>query len=134
MAINTTYKPSKVSDFEASKLNANYQSIQGTCTAGTIKNLDMVLTDDHLISGMEVTARGSNFGDTISFQVLMGATVVNQFVTNWGVCTDTQVKIAKEIAYPAKLYAGLTLRVVYTSTGTVDVNIIINLDLHKVLI
>lgn len=144
MASNTTYKPTRVIDFEAAKLNADFQSIQGTAAAGVSTNFDLVMTNDELITGMEVIAMNSTFGDTITFQLLAGTAytaygyaatqVLNQFVTNWGVCTDSQKKISKEIDYPAKFITGTVVRVVYKSYGTTPVNLIINLDLHKVLV
>ena len=38
-----------------------------------------------------------------------------------------------QVPYPAKVYAGLYLRLIYTSTGASNVAVAINYSLHKVL-
>lgn len=133
--INSTYKPNNISEFEASKLNANFQGISGICIAGQSLNLDLTMTEDHLITGVQLLAKGSNFGDRITLQVVHPVYgVVNQFASDWQVCSDSEIKLDKEVIYPAKLFTGLILRVLYVSTGSIPVQVLVNYDLHKVLI
>ena len=140
MPSNTTYKPLCISDFEASKLNFNAQGVSVTATAGVVTNLDYTLLDDCLITGCWLLISGATIGDKIAFQVVDGSgafsgtpgTVLNQFVSNWylSTCVDTQF----DMDYPAKIYTGLTLRLVFTSTGSTNVSIAANYKLHKVLV
>lgn len=136
----TTYKPIKVSDFEANKLNYDAKGVSTTVTGGTTHNLDLTLTDDCLITGAWMITSDGYLGDTASFQVIdttgmtgyPAGTVLSQFITNWYLPTAADAQF--ELAYPAKVYAGLTLRLVYNSTGTSNVFLAINYKLHKILI
>jgi hypothetical protein len=139
MPSGTTYKPTRVADFEAAKLNYNAQGVSTTITAGTTGNLDYTLSDDCLITGAWMLSDGGQFGDTASFQVVDTAgilapagTVLNTFITNWIIPPNVDEQF--EMAYPANVYAGLTLRLVYTSTGSTNVPLAVNYKLHKVLV
>lgn len=141
MASNTTFKPAKVSDFEASKLNFNGQGLIGTAIAGQSTPLDFQITDDCLLTGAILLSKNSVFGDHINLQIVdvdgllaPAGTVLNQFVTSWYLADDIQKQLDMQVAYPAKIYAGLYIRVVYISTGNNDVDLAINYTLHKVLI
>lgn len=139
MPSNTTYTPKRISDFEANKLNYNGQHAKGTITAGTTASFDVDLSDDHLITGAWLIVEGGTAGDTAALQVVdktgafsgVAGTVLNQFI-NWAVPPTCAEQF--EVAYPAKVYAGLTLRLSYTSTGTTDPFVAINFKLHKVLV
>ena len=127
--INSTYNPMNISDLEKGKLNFNGQKIQGTCVAGGSVNVDLTLTDDHLMTGASLQLSGNNPGDSIQFQIVHPvAGVLNQFIDWYAKEFD------KEMNYPAKIPAGLILRLVYNSTGASNVDIFINYSLHKVLI
>ena len=140
MPSNTTYNPISINEFDKTKLNFDAQGVSATVTAGTTQNIDFELTDDCLMTGAWVLSSGGTWGDSVSFQVIdtTGAfsgtpgTVLNQFITNWYLsgAVDTQF----DMAYPAKIYATLTLRVIYKSTGTSDPNFIVNYKLHKTLL
>jgi len=141
MASNTTYRPTRVADFEASKLNFNAQGTFTTASANQITAIDFTLSDDCLITGAWVLTENGTVGDYCNFQVVdtSGAftgtpnTVINQFVTNWYLPSSADVQL--DMAYPAKIYAGLTLRVLYTSISTTTaVSVAINYKLHKVLV
>ena len=139
MPTGTTYKPIKVADFESSKLNHNgLGTSMVIATAGT-QNLDVALTDDHLLTGCWLLIENGVFGDTANFQIIDTAglftgtagTVLNQFITGWVMPDKTMTQF--DIPYPAKIYGGMTLRIVYTTTGT-NVLVGVNYKLHKVLI
>lgn len=137
MPTGTGFKPVRTADFTADKLLYNGTGVSGTAALGVITNIDYVLTSDVLITGMQLMTKGSVFGDNVSFQVIMPGTtpaVLNQFVTNWQLRDDAQQQISKELSYPAKIVAGMALRLVYSSVGAVAVKIGINYDLHTVLV
>jgi hypothetical protein len=141
MPSNTTYDPTNVGDFERTKLNYAAVGISGTASAGTTTNIDHALTDDSLLTGAQVLTDNAAFGDSITFQVVdvngvvfPAGTVLGQFVTNWKLRSDSQEQISLQVPYPAKVYAGLYLRLIYTSTGASNVAVAINYSLHKVLV
>jgi hypothetical protein len=138
---NSTFNPTKVADFDKLKLNFNGMGVIGTATAGTTTNIDLALTDDNLITGAMLQCQNMTWGDSVSLQVVdvtgvyaPAGTVLSQFVTNWYVITDFERQIDLQINYPAKLLAGLYIRVSYTSTGTTAVNVSANYTLHKVMV
>jgi hypothetical protein len=140
MPSNTTYNPICIGDFQKSKLVYDGQGVFTTVTAGSTVNLDYTLTDDCLITGMELIVNNGNYGDTVLLQVLdptgftgyPAGTVLDQYASNWNVAPTTNSQF--DIVYPAKVIAGLTLRVVYASTGTGNVFVAANYKLHKVLV
>ena len=123
--INSTYTPKRFEDLNADSCMVDNIGIQGTAAAGTTTNIDLKLTDDHLITGMDVSADNATFGDTVSLQVVdkdlmlegiygAGITtmypnypILRQFGTNFGINSDTQIKLSKTHSYPAKIIAGL---------------------------
>jgi len=135
MPTNTTFDPSNTSLFEKAKLNKDAHGICATVTAGAVTNLDFTLTDDMLVTGGVFLCSGGAQGDFVNFQVVHPiAGVLNQFITNWYIDPSTIRQETTKSNYPAKLPAGLILRVSYTSTGTSNVWIAINYDLEKVLV
>ena len=142
MPSNTLYNPMSVNDFEKNKISLNIIGIDGNFTGNSISNIDLLLTDDVLVTGASVICKNHVFGDAISLQVVdtnnilgYGAnTVLNTFANNWIVSDDSQKQIDFVSPYPAKIIAGLTLRVSYTSIGTNNGQIAVNYILHKVLV
>jgi hypothetical protein len=133
MPTNTTYSPGKLSDFEASKLNYNGQSASANVPAGQSADIDITMTDDHLLTGGWLMISGGDPGNSCTFQVVHPiAGVVNQFITSWKMPAECFTPIM--VPYPAKIYAGLTLRLVFVNSGATDCIVAINYDLHKVLI
>lgn len=147
--INSVYKPINVKDFQADCLNFNGQAISGSVAASGVSNFDLTLTDDHLLTGGTLLVSGGIFGDKITLQVVDTGGIIpvpyraaypnypilNQFVTNYGIVSDSQRQFSLDINYPAKIFAGLTLRYVYTATATVSTRLIcLNYSLHKTLI
>jgi hypothetical protein len=127
--INSTYNPLSVAEFDKSKMAFNGQKVKAIVPAGTVMNIDLPLTDDHLITGAMINLDGNVPGDEIKFHIVHPVYgIVNTFI-NW-----YAADFNKEIPYPAKLPAGLIIRIAYTSTGTADVNIYANFSLHKVLV
>jgi len=135
MASNTTFDPQNTASFEKSKLFKDAKGVIGTATKETTTNLDLVLTDDVLMTGGVFLAQGAEWGDKVDFQVIHPtAGVVAQFITDWYLNPDSTLQPIPKSSYPAKLAAGLTLRVVYHSVGATDVKVAINYDREKVLV
>lgn len=136
MPSNTAFDPQNISLFEKSKLNKDAQGVSVTVTAGATVNLDLILADDCVIAGGTCfLAKGSAQGDTVDFQVIHPVYgMINQFVTSWFMDPDSTLQPVPTSNYPAKLFTGLTLRVVYHSTGSSDVWIAVNYNKEKVLV
>jgi hypothetical protein len=134
MASNTKYNPEHINYFEKSKLNKDGQGVTGTALAGQVTNIDYTITDDSLITGGFLLVSGAVWGDFVDFQVLNGAAVAAQFITNWYIDPSIVSQQITKSNYSAKLVTGLKIRVVYHSVGGSNVKIAINYDLEKVLI
>lgn len=149
---NSTYVPKRFEDLNSDTCMLNSQGLTHTATAGVSTNLDYKLLDDHILTGLELLANSSNFGDTTTLQVVdkdlmlqgiygAGITtmypaypVLRQFGTNINLPSDTQLKINKQGVYPARIITGLYLRLIYNSTGSTDVSVAVNYVLHKLLV
>jgi len=140
MPSNTTYNPPNINSFVKSALTFNAQGVNKTVDAGSTSNLDYVLTDDCLLTGLEFIASTAAYSDTVNLQVIdhsgaitgTAGTVILQPATNWNVAPKSNTQF--DLTYPAKLVAGMALRAVYTSTGPDPVFIAVNYKLHKCLI
>lgn len=134
--INSTLKVTHISQFRSDLVNFNGQSAFGSCVASTLLPCDLTLTDDHFLTGGSFVVKNGKFGDKVTLQVVhptMG--VLNQFVTNFGVQEDRQFQFEQIIEYPAKVFAGLILRVVYSATADIGTReFFINYALHKILL
>ena len=123
------YNPSSVDGFDKNKLNYNGQKVSATVPFGTTQDIDLTLTDDHLLTGAQIILTGNCDLDEIQFKVVMGTTVLNQFI-DW-----YATNFSKDLPYPAKIPAGLTLRATYKNTcGNGTVKVRVNYFLHKVLL
>jgi hypothetical protein len=137
----STFNPVRISDFDKTKLTFDAQGAMMTVSAGQTTNVDLTLTDDCLITGAWLVSDSNTaFGDYACLQVVdttgitgyPAGTVLSQFVTNWYVIPNMDEQF--DVPYPAKIIAGLTLRLVYISTGTNNAFIAVNYKLHKVLV
>jgi len=135
MASGTTYDPQNITSFEKTKLFKDAKGVSGVAAFGTTTYLDLVLTDDVLMTGGMFLAQGAAWGDKVDFQVIHPVNgVIAQFITDWYLNPDVTKQEVPGSNYPAKLVAGLTLRVVYHSVGGTDVNIAVNYNREKVLL
>lgn len=141
MATGTSYKPEKFVELGAVNLDFNAQGVKATATANTTTNIDYKLLDDCLITGITLLVSSATFGDKATLQVVdvdnvlgYGAgTVLKQPGTNWYMASDVQTQLSASSLYPAKITAGLYLRVIYTSTALLTgPTVCINYHLHKV--
>lgn len=137
----TTYTPKNINDFVSSALNFYGVGLTATPTIQTTTNIDYVVPFDILITGAVLMVKNVTFGDNITFQVVdvngilaPANTVLNQFVTNWYLVEDSEKQFEFQVNYPAKIYEGLILRVIYTSTGETPPELAVNYILHKILV
>jgi hypothetical protein len=138
---NSTLKLTRVEEFASNNVNANNQALLFTAAAAQTTTGDLKLTDDCFITGAVLRTNTSAFGDYAVFQVVdvdnilgYGAgTVLGQYVNKWYMRSDAQEQANENTPYPAKILAGLYLRLIYTSVGLMPVSVAINYRLHKAL-
>jgi hypothetical protein len=102
------------------------------CPAGQTTNIDITpsATEDRWVSGGFIVHTGANPGDTVSFKVvhpLVG--VVETYVPSWLLPPGTgsqQIEV-----YPARIPAGIILRVSYTNRGATAAHCGVNYLLHR---
>lgn len=98
--------------------------------AGETVTQDYLITEDRFVTGAKYWVEGSNFGDKVDFDVIhpVYGISLDKFIANWYVWDGSE----QLDTYPAKLVAGLILRVTYYNTGVDDAKFIVNMFLHKV--
>ncbi len=139
MPTGTAFDPIHVNEFEKTKLNKSSQGVIMTATLGGTANLDLTVSDDYILAGgATVLVQNGFWGDSVDFQVLSGSTLLKQFVTSWFIDPSNVSQQVPQSYYPAKIFAGLTMRVVYHSVGSglgiIAPSIAVNYNLEKVLV
>jgi hypothetical protein len=136
MPANTTYAPTNINEFNKSCLTFSGKSVSFDCEPNETEVCDLEMTDDCLLTGGTLIVKGGNIKDNISLQVVHPTFgVVNEFVSKFGIIEDSQKQFDKQLNYPAKIFAGLKLRVSYESFNSGSTrSIVLNYDLHKVLV
>lgn len=142
--INSIFEPFRMADLDVTKVSIDDVGVSQSCAAGASTNVDLYLTDDVSITGIQLLAKDSVWGDTIGIQVVntigtlpggqpipMG--VVKTIASNIYVVNDKQEKFLLLADYPSKAVAGLTLRLIYNSTGGSAVSVAVNWKLHNIL-
>jgi len=121
-------------------------AVYDVCPAGQATNLDYKLGEDLYIDGGVIVIEGSVMGDWVEAVVLdrdgtlpapyTGATlkvyIKKRYVPASPVGGSTPI-MAIKTPYAGKILKDLVLRVVYHSTGSLDVKVGVNLDLHRQL-
>ena len=113
--------------------------VSGTASNGTTTNINLDLTEERYINGVRLILQNHVFGDSVNFEVVdknnilgYGAgAVLDRFGADWYVNPDSACQGDILIDYPARVIAGLTIRIVYNSTGAEDVGVKANIYLHK---
>lgn len=144
--LNSTFDPPTIGSYNKNLMAVSWQSASATVQAGQTANIDYLVTQDMMFSGLQILSKNTNFGDSVTLQIICvsgtlanGMTicppnsVLNQFGTNIGIPDDKTLKCDVTSEFPAKLLGGLTIRVIYTSTGGADVPVIVNHKLATVL-
>lgn len=114
-------------------------SFGGIAINSSSTDIDFKITEERYINGGFLVLKDQSFGDTFTFQIVdidnitgYGAGVIlDQFITNYYVNVSSSMQNEILLDYPAKIIAGLYLRLKYNSVGTNNVAIGCNLYLHK---
>lgn len=133
------------------------QGFASTATKNSTTTHDYVLTENRIIETPQVMFKNHVWGDHIKFQIIVdpansftvpagfgggipegtvvpAGTVLEEFATNWYVNPELRSQARPDLQYAAEVFAGLALRLIYTSIGTTDdVEIKVNLYMHKYL-
>lgn len=133
------------------------RGVRGIATKTTTTNLDFLISEERWINGVNLILKNQTVDDDIRFQivdktyvyagVLYPATytggiawsvaqpsgvILDEFGETWNMSEDSQDQGSIILPYPARILAGLYIRIKYTSVGTVnDVLVRANLYLHK---
>ena len=112
------------------------EGFEFTAAASVQTDYDFLITSDRAIDGSEIWLGSSVYGCKVDFQVVdvdgvlaPVGTVLNQFATNWNVHPATEN--SKRPGYPAKIYAGLYIRIKFTNPSANSVQVYGNLRLHE---
>lgn len=123
--------------------NVKATGYSGTATAGTTTNIDFAVgAEDRYINGTMLLLKNHAWGDTVDLKVVdvnnvMGygaGVVLNQFGYTWNINDQVQQQGVTNFNYVARLYAGLYIRIVYTSVGGTNVDVKLNCFMHKKMI
>jgi len=137
---STGFNPLKISEFDKVNLTYDAQGVIASCPASQSTPIDFKVVSDHMITGAQLLVSGATWGDSVNFQVVdkdgkyyPANTVLNQFITNWYIQSDSQIQLDKDLVYPAKIPDGVYLRAIYNSVGVTNPQMAINYKLHKVM-
>ena len=111
-------------------------SFSDTIQTNTTNYIDYLLTDERWINGGRAIIDNIGQDDKVTFQVIdkdnvlgYGAnTVLDQFIDGFYVPQDGNLEV--NLAYPARIIAGLYIRLKYTSTHANGCTLKCNLYLH----
>lgn len=135
-----SYKQKNKVFADADGFRARFLGMSGTATKNTTSSIDLKITEERYINGVQLIIKDHVFGDKVKFQVVdvdnvigYGAGVVlDEFGTNWNLDDSKKDQGKILVDYPARILANLYIRIVYISIGTEnDVIVKANLFLHK---
>jgi hypothetical protein len=108
-----------------------------TVAADSTKSIDYKITEERYINGGKLIVKNMGDDDKITFQVVdkdnilgFGAGVVlDEFIKDFYLPLNESLNV--QLDYPAKIMAGLYLRLIYTNTNTTETATVkCNLYLH----
>lgn len=113
--------------------------LSATVTAETSTEILHHLTEDRKIDGAQLILQNHNWNDSVDFVVVdkdnlfgFGEDIVlDNFAENWNIATDKQDQGVFKVPYIAHIPAGLYVGLIYHSSGMADVDVKVNLLLHK---
>lgn len=123
----------------ADGFRVRFKGISGTATNSTSTNIDYCVLEERYINGIRLILTDHHTDDAINFQIVdvdnvlgYGAgLVLDEFGSTWSIDSTVSTQSDVIVPYPAKIIAGLYIRLVYISAGSVDVKVKANLYLHK---
>lgn len=136
--------------FSAFAINTDYEvkatGFKGTATAGAETNVDFLVhaTEDRYINGIKLILKNHADGDTLDLKIVdvdgnipapaRGAfptyPVLKQFGYDWNVDESEGDQGGVYYNFLARIPASMYLRIVYKSTGAVDVVVKLNANLY----
>lgn len=129
----------KVTELDADRARYKLQGFKGNAAVNATTNIDFRLPEERWISGGILLATGTHWGDKICLQIvdvdnLLGAGanyVLDEYVTDFYVVTDSEFQIQIDSPYIALIPAYMYIRVRYTNTSLIDpVEVAMNLTCH----
>lgn len=134
MPSNTTYAPRTQDDFNSGALNYAGTGATASVSPNASTNIDLTLTDDMIVTGVELVVSAPKAGDYMTLHIVHPTYgEINQFGYSWYMGTESFRK-DYQVRYPAKVYAGMTIRAKYVSVNsTAPTFVAVNYFLHKVL-
>lgn len=115
------------------KYSASFESTSGTITAGQEQDVDLVVTKQSALNGIQLIMSGHVTGDSARLQVIYEGQVVNQFATDWFFAGDSEGQNPIVLPIKASILPTMSLRVKYKSTGAQDVKVFVNYFLYEEL-
>lgn len=104
-------------------------------SANSTKEIDYLISDERYINGGRLIVKNMGEDDKITFQVVdkdgifgFGPMVLDQFITDFYLPAGESLEVALD--YPARIVAGLYLRLIYTNTNSIEASVKCNLYLH----
>lgn len=114
--------------------------------AGQTSSFDVDITEERFINGVQLIAKNHKFGDSVDFLTIdkLGTfagvyyppgtplpVVLDDFGKGFYLAEDQQDQGQIMSSYPARLVPGVSVRVVYHSTGDQDVDLCLNMFMHR---
>lgn len=139
---NSQYKPSSRAGYSSLDLNLDFKGQKFDLSANTANNCDFLVSDDYILDGIIIDTLNHSLGDKISLQVIdkdnvmgYGSNVIlKQFATDIYMTPGLTRQVDHQSVYPAKVFAGLYVRIIYTSVHeSTAPTILVRYNLHKVL-
>lgn len=133
------YYVRRVQDLDADKAKYKLQGFKGTASINSTTNIDWKLPEERWISGGILLAQGTHWGDKLCLQIIdkdnvlgFGTNfVLDEYVTDFYMVTDSEFQIQMEAPYVALIPANVYIRIVYTNTSVLDpVEVAFNLVTH----
>jgi hypothetical protein len=111
-------------------------SFVDTVDANSTKSIDFQVVAERYINGGKLIVKNIGEDDKITFQVVdkdnvlgFGANVVlDEFIKDFYLPTSESLNV--QLDYPARIFAGLYLRLIYTNTSPNEATVKCNLYLH----
>lgn len=121
---------------DASGFRFRGSSFSGSCSANSTADIDFQITQERYINGGRLLVNNIGNDDKMTFQVVdkdnilgYGANaVLDEFIKDYFIPTTGNLEV--RLDYPARIIAGLYLRLKYTSTHASGCSIKCNLYLH----
>jgi hypothetical protein len=111
-------------------------SFSGEITANSTESIDYKIVEERFINGGKLMVSSVGIEDQISFQVVdkdnvlgLGANILlDEFIKDFYLPQNESLEV--QLDYPARIIAGLYLRLIYKNTNDQNIKVRCNLYLH----